>query len=78
MENLSPMHLLLLVVILIVVFGSKRIPELGSSLGQGIRAFKRSMNEDGTPSTLPPARPDATAAIPPAGTEDGRPKKLSE
>jgi sec-independent protein translocase protein TatA len=39
----SPMHLLVLAVIAAIVLGPKRLPELGRSLGHGIRGFKDSL-----------------------------------
>ena len=41
----SPMHLLVLGVIALLVFGPKRLPELGSSLGKGLREFKQAIGE---------------------------------
>lgn len=43
MFGLSAAHLLILFIVLVVFFGAKRLPELGSSLGEGIRAFKKSL-----------------------------------
>ncbi len=40
----SPTHLLLLLVIILLLFGAKRLPEMGRSLGQGIREFKEGLN----------------------------------
>lgn len=40
----QPMHLLVIVVIALLVFGPKRLPELGKGLGDGIRSFKDAMN----------------------------------
>lgn len=37
--------ILLIMVVVLVLFGAKRIPEIGSSLGRGIREFKRSVND---------------------------------
>jgi sec-independent protein translocase protein TatA len=39
-------ELLLILVIVIVIFGSSRIPELGKGLGEGIRNFKKGMKGD--------------------------------
>jgi sec-independent protein translocase protein TatA len=36
----NPIQLLLLLVLLLVVFGAKRLPEMGRSLGSGMRGFK--------------------------------------
>jgi len=43
---LQPMHLLLILAIAIFVFGPKKLPELGKSLGEGIRGFKDAMRDD--------------------------------
>jgi sec-independent protein translocase protein TatA len=40
---LSPVHVAFLVVIVVLLFGAKRLPELGSSLGSGLRDFKQSL-----------------------------------
>ena len=42
---LQPMHLVLILAIALVVFGPKRLPELGRGLGQSIRGFKEALNE---------------------------------
>lgn len=43
--SLGPMEMILIMLALLLVFGAKRLPELGSGLGKGIREFKRSLNE---------------------------------
>jgi sec-independent protein translocase protein TatA len=40
----NPLHILILAVIVMLVFGAKRLPELGKSLGTGIREFKGSVS----------------------------------
>lgn len=46
MEGLfQPMHLLVILVIVLLIFGPKKLGELGKGLGEGIRNFKSSMNE---------------------------------
>ncbi|HEX7422399.1 MAG TPA: twin-arginine translocase TatA/TatE family subunit [Terriglobales bacterium] len=40
----QPMHLLVILVIAILVFGPKKLPELGKGLGDGIRSFKDAMS----------------------------------
>ena len=57
---LTPAHILVLVVVLLLVFGVKRLPELGRSLGSGIREFKTSiggMPGDARPTLPPPPAP---------------------
>jgi sec-independent protein translocase protein TatA len=39
----SPMHLLVLGLIALELFGPRRLPELGGSLGRGLREFKRAL-----------------------------------
>lgn len=67
----NPLHIAFLVVILLLVFGAKRLPEIGRSLGSGMREFKSSVTgEDNSHQTLPPAQqpqqepPPVTAAPP--------------
>ena len=42
---LQPTHLLLLLGIALLVFGPKKLPELGRGLGEGIRGFKGAISE---------------------------------
>ncbi len=53
----NPLHIVIVVVVLLLVFGPKRLPELGRSLGSGIRAFKDGVTSAGEPDPLPPATP---------------------
>ncbi len=47
MEGLfQPMHLIVILFIALLVFGPKKLPELGKGLGDGIRAFKKGLNDD--------------------------------
>ena len=43
----NPLHIAFLLVILLLVFGAKRLPELGRSLGTGMRGFKESISGEG-------------------------------
>jgi sec-independent protein translocase protein TatA len=45
----NPVHLLILLAVLLLIFGAKRLPEMGRSLGTGLRGFKESLT--GEPST---------------------------
>ena len=40
----NPIHLAFLLVLLLLVFGAKRLPEMGRSLGSGMRGFKESLS----------------------------------
>ncbi len=55
----QPMHLLIIAGLALLVFGPKKLPELGKGLGDGIRGFKSAMNgNDKSPE--PPKEADAT------------------
>jgi sec-independent protein translocase protein TatA len=43
---LQPTHLLLILAIALIVFGPKKLPELGRGLGQAIRGFKTAINDE--------------------------------
>lgn len=43
--NLGPMELFIILVIVLVVFGARRVPEIGASIGKGIREFKRNISD---------------------------------
>jgi sec-independent protein translocase protein TatA len=40
-----PMHLLLILFIVLIIFGPGRLPEIGAGLGKSIRSFKKAMSE---------------------------------
>ena len=42
----QPMHLLVIAGIALLIFGPKKLPELGKGFGEGIRGFKAAMNSD--------------------------------
>jgi sec-independent protein translocase protein TatA len=48
MPNVGPLEIVVILIIALVVFGPKRLPELGKSLGKGIREFRGSVtgNDD--------------------------------
>ena len=61
----NPIHLMFLLVILLLVFGAKRLPELGHSLGTGLRGFKDAIGGEGLSSSLSAAQPQHTPAAEP-------------
>ena len=75
--DLSFSHILILLLVLVLVFGAKRIPEIGSSLGQGIKEFKRSLSNatSDEPPTAPPRGVQPPTSSP---LSSGDPKRLSD
>ncbi len=51
---LQPTHLILILLIALIFFGPKRLPELGKGLGEGIRGFRDAMKGQ-QPTAQPPA-----------------------
>jgi sec-independent protein translocase protein TatA len=46
----NPLHLAFLAMLLLLVFGAKRLPEMGRSLGAGMRGFRESISGESSPS----------------------------
>jgi len=64
----NPLHIALLLVVLLLRFGAKRLPELGRSLGSGLRGFKESISgEPNEPAQLSPVGAQTSAMAPAAG-----------
>jgi sec-independent protein translocase protein TatA len=81
--NLGIWEILLIMVVVLLLFGAKRLPEVGSSIGKGIREFKRSISDtqdailssDEQRNNLPPRQPDNAQQPSPTS---GEPKRLSQ
>ena len=46
MPNIGPLEIAIVLIIVLIIFGPKRLPELGRSMGRGIREFKSSISGD--------------------------------
>ena len=46
MPNVGPLEIAVVLIIVLIIFGPKRLPELGQSMGRGIREFKASISGD--------------------------------
>jgi len=70
MDLFTPGHIVLVLVAALVIFGPKRLPDIGKSLGKGIKEFKGAMShiaDDVEPTPpAPPVTPNAEAAPAPA------------
>jgi sec-independent protein translocase protein TatA len=79
--NLGFTELLIILLIVLLVFGAKRLPEMGAAMGKGIREFKKSLRE--VQSSIDASESEQ---LPPGGTarqiepqaRGGDPKKLSQ
>ena len=76
LADLSIWHILILVAVVTLVFGTKRIPEIGASIGKGIQEFKRGLRDvTASDDASPPSAPPEQRALPPASSA---PKRLRE
>jgi len=53
MEFFQPWHIIIVVVLAIVIFGAKRLPELGKGLGEGWKGFKEGLSGNADASAKP-------------------------
>jgi sec-independent protein translocase protein TatA len=60
----NPIHIAFLLILLLLVFGAKRLPEMGRSLGDGMRGFKDAISGENPPTAQPMAQPAALVAQP--------------
>jgi sec-independent protein translocase protein TatA len=58
----NPLHIALILVVVLLVFGAKRLPEMGKSMGEGLRGFKDSLQGHAPADDAAPA-PMLTAAV---------------
>ncbi|NIM57341.1 MAG: twin-arginine translocase TatA/TatE family subunit [Candidatus Aminicenantes bacterium] len=57
----GPTELLLIVLIIVFIFGARRLPELGKSLGEGIKNFRKSITSKEKEKKSPPEKPQPPA-----------------
>jgi sec-independent protein translocase protein TatA len=69
--NIGPMELFIILIIVLVLFGAKRVPEIGASIGKGIREFKKSMTDVDRAIRDPERDVPSAERLPPAGVEQG-------
>ncbi|MET0788592.1 MAG: Sec-independent protein translocase subunit TatA [Cellulomonas sp.] len=73
-RNLSAWHVLIVLLVVVLLFGAKRLPDLAKSVGQSMKIFKhevKDLRDDDAPttatSTATPTAPPAPAAVTPIG-----------
>lgn len=55
----NPLHIAILLMVILLVFGAKRLPEMGRSLGHGMRGFKDAISGDAAPASVLTAATEA-------------------
>jgi sec-independent protein translocase protein TatA len=80
--NLGFTEIMVILLVVLLLFGAKRLPEVGSSIGKGIREFKRSLSDTQDAimggedqRNLQPRQPDPPSQNAPSS---GEPKRLSQ
>ncbi|MEY4504946.1 MAG: hypothetical protein RL154_1243 [Pseudomonadota bacterium] len=79
MGSMSIWHWVIVLVVVLLLFGAKRIPELASSLGSGIKNFKKSVKEDEEKPVEATATPvQTTASTEPAQQASAKPNEQTK
>ena len=69
MFGLSPLHWIVVLVVILIFFGRGRISETMGDFGRGIKSFKKGLGEDERPAVPPPAPPPQIAPTPAASEQ---------
>lgn len=82
MGNLGFTEIMIILLVVLLLFGAKRLPEMGASIGKGLREFKRSLTDtqeaimgNDDQRNIPPRQPEETTQSKPTS---GEPKRLSQ
>ncbi len=82
MGNLGFSEIMIILLVVLLVFGAKRLPEVGASIGKGIREFKKSLTDtqeevmrQDSPQSFPSRQMDSAETQP---KSSGEPKRLSQ
>jgi sec-independent protein translocase protein TatA len=73
LRNISAWHVIIVVLVVVLLFGAKRLPDLAKSVGQSMKIFKNEVkdlrDDDAPPAPTPPAvtAPPAPSAVTPVG-----------
>jgi sec-independent protein translocase protein TatA len=73
MPNLGPMELVIILVIIVVIFGSTKLPQLGDGLGRAIKNFKRAVTNQNEIDVTPKKGeiPEPPGPTPPVAPDKG-------
>lgn len=84
MPNIGPLEIAIVLIIALIIFGPKRLPELGKSVGDGMREFKASISgerddeDDDEDEELPPQIEDGVAEEDPEDPDEEESPKSPE
>ncbi len=67
----NPIHIAFLLILLLLVFGAKRLPEMGRSLGHGMRGFKDALSGEITDPLATTTAATTTTPVTPVATDQG-------
>ena len=73
-DLLQPTHLILIGLLLLILFGAKRLPELGKGLGEGLKGFKDGLKGPQDPPSTPPSQPTQQSTSAPTTSAPVEPK----
>lgn len=77
-------HWIVILVVVVLIFGTKKLKNLGTDVGESIKGFRKAMNDDEKPSEQPPvqpqpgAQPTQTQPLHQSHTIDGQAQKVEE
>jgi sec-independent protein translocase protein TatA len=78
LQGIGFTEILILLVVVLLLFGAKRIPEIAGSFGKGITEFKRNLNDAQKAITEPPPARNDRAVSPPAPESAAREEERPE
>jgi sec-independent protein translocase protein TatA len=73
MPNIGPLEIAVVLIIVLIIFGPKRLPELGQSMGRGIREFKNSISGDKDQDSPEEQRRELQASEPESKSQQAQP-----
>jgi sec-independent protein translocase protein TatA len=73
MPNIGPLEIAVVLIIVLIIFGPKRLPELGQSMGRGIREFKNSISGEKDKDSPEEQRRELQASEPESKSQQAQP-----